>query len=263
MFRLLIAEDEFIERMVLKKMLENYFGPRCQICEAENGEQALELFAKMPFQVALLDISMPGMGGIEAAQHLHRMDSSCVLLFLTAHDRFEYARKAIEVRAQAYLLKPYSRTEVIEAVERAAVEVEARCQREPAAKEQLDEYKACNTGYADQVSRFSVMASMLEDYIRCNYMNDISMADAARAMHYSEPYFCKMFKLHYGQSFTAYLTDYRIERAKKMLLSPCVNVKEVGQQVGYPDSGYFTKVFRRITGQSPSEYRASVLQHLQ
>jgi len=112
-------------------------------------------------------------------------------------------------------------------------------------------------------SRLSVMTSMVEEYIRSNYMNDISMSETARAVGYSEPYFCRMFKLQFGQSFTSYLAEYRVEEAKKLLAQPNVIVKEVGVRVGYLDSNYFTKVFKRLEGVNPSEYRMSSLKDLQ
>jgi len=90
-------------------------------------------------------------------------------------------------------------------------------------------------------------------------MHDISMQEAAKTIHYSEPYFCKIFKQQYGQNFTAYLTEYRVEEAKKLLKQLNVSVKDVGAKVGYLDSSYFARVFKRLIGISPSEYRQNVL----
>ena len=84
------------------------------------------------------------------------------------------------------------------------------------------------------------------------------MQDAAKAMNYSEAYFCKLFKQCFSCNFTAYLAEYRMEEAKKLLARPTVNIKDIGKAVGYGDSNYFTKVFRRYTGMSPSEYRAKL-----
>ena len=108
--------------------------------------------------------------------------------------------------------------------------------------------------------RTAAIASLMEDYVRAHYRQDISMQDAARALNYSDPYFCKIFKQQFGQSFTSYLTECRIRHAKELLCRPTVNIKEIGLYVGYPDANYFAKVFRRMTGQSPSEYRLSHLQ---
>ena len=91
-------------------------------------------------------------------------------------------------------------------------------------------------------------------------MYDISMQDVAQTMNYSEAYFSKLFKQCFQKNFTAYLTEFRVNEAKRQLRQPTINVKDVGKAVGYADSNYFTKVFRRITGMSPTEYRLSVFQ---
>lgn len=268
MYRLMIVEDEMIERMVLKKMLQKKFGEDCMIYEARNGIEAVELFRKEDIQIIILDIGMPGMNGIQAAEIMRKEDSRCCLIFLTAYDRFDYAKKAISIRAMEYILKPYSQKEVINVIEEAlrvtddwyghdikaiqTIQNEAEEQ-----KELMEEETDLNS------SRLSVMTSMVMEYIKSNFMNEISMSETARAIGYSEPYFCKMFKQQFGQSFTSYLAEYRVGEAKKMLEQPNVNVKEIGARVGYGDNNYFTKVFKRLEGLNPSEYRMNKLKELQ
>ncbi len=268
MYRLMIVEDEMIERMVLKKMLQKKFGEDCMIYEARNGIEAVELFRKEDIQIIILDIGMPGMNGIQAAEIMRKEDSRCCLIFLTAYDRFDYAKKAISIRAMEYILKPYSQKEVISVVEEAlrvtdewdghGIKAIQTIQNESEEqKELMEEEPDLNS------SRLSVMTSMVMEYIKSNFMNEISMSETARAIGYSEPYFCKMFKQQFGQSFTSYLAEYRVGEAKKMLEQPNVNVKEIGVRVGYADNNYFTKVFKRLEGLNPSEYRMNKLKELQ
>ncbi len=248
MYHILIAEDERIERMALVKVLSDFLGDDYIIHEAENGRQAVELFRQNPIGVAILDIEMPGMNGIDAARIIHSEAPDCGILFLTAYDRFEYARDAIRVRALEYLLKPYNDEELLATVESAI----HRALHDHAAPPAAESHEDSDDSRADLAA--AVAASML-DYIRTHYQQEISMQDAARALNYSEPYFCRIFKQQFGSNFTAYLAAYRIERARELLANPTVCIKDVGRRVGYPDANYFTKVFRRITGQSPSEYR--------
>lgn len=262
MYGLLIAEDELIERMVLKKTLENKLGDRCRIYEAQNGREAVELFDQEDIQIVILDIAMPSMNGIEAAQRIRKKCPECCLIFLTAYDRFEYAQKAVSVHAMEYLLKPYSQKEILEVVEE-AIQIAGRMEKQPPKEEVVMSEAVWEESGEGTSARLKVMLSMIEEYIRKNYMKDISMSDGARAVNYSEPYFCKMFKQQFGQNFTSYLAQYRIKEAKRLLMQPNVNVKEVGEKVGYPDSSYFTKVFRRQTGLSPSEYRMNVVKEFQ
>ena len=233
MYRLLIADDEMIERAVLYKMLSKNLEGQCEIYQAENGRQALELYEKEKIQIAVLDIEMPGINGIQAAERIREKDKDCVIIFLTAFDEFSYAKKAISVRAIDYVLKPYDENELMLVIEEAMRMVPPE----------------------DDNDHMSRVGAMIRSFIEENYMYDISMQELARRMNYSEPYFCKLFKQCFNQNFTAYLTEYRIAEAKKLLEQPTVNIKDVGKAVGYIDSNYFTKVFRRITGQSPTEYR--------
>ena len=119
MLRLLIADDEMIERQVLYKTLQKNLGDRCRIFQAANGREALKIYEEEKIQIAILDIEMPGINGIEAAQQIRQADKDCCIIFLTAFDEFSYAKKAITVRALDYLLKPYDEQELMLVVEEA------------------------------------------------------------------------------------------------------------------------------------------------
>ena len=269
MYRLLIADDEMIERAVLYKTLNKNLGDQCVIFQAENGREALRIHEEEKIQIAILDIEMPGINGIEAAQAIREKDKDCCIIFLTAFDEFSYAKKAIMVRALDYLLKPYDEQELMlvmeEAMRLAGESMKAR--KDSGTEERAALHDGAETEGPDQELleedgnvRLSKVAELIRRYIHENYMYDLSMQDLARTMNYSEAYFCKLFKQCFNKNFTSYLTEYRVNEAKKMLEQPTVNVKEIGKAVGYTDSNYFAKVFKRITGQSPTEYRLCIFQ---
>lgn len=280
MYRVLIADDELIERKVLYKTLTENLGDQCAIFQAENGREALAVYEKEKIQIAILDIEMPGINGIEAAQKIRAQDADCSIIFLTAYDEFSYARKAITVRALDYLLKPYDEQELMLVLEEAMRLTEERMKAR-AAREQKHAQSQEGDGITGDVFaefgipdlpredsedfgsiRLSKVTELIDKYIHENYKYDISMQDLARTMNYSEAYFCKLFKQCFNKNFTSYLTEFRVEEAKKLLKEPTVNVKEIGKAVGYGDSNYFAKVFKRITGQSPTEYRMYIFQNL-
>lgn len=252
MYRLLIADDEVIERKVLCKTLNKNLGDRCVIFQAENGREALQIYEEQKVQIAILDIEMPGINGIAAAEKIRQTDKDCCIIFLTAYDEFAYAKKAITVRALDYLLKPYDEQELMLVMEEALHLVQEQ--------EAEGDSRGCEEPDEVVNIRLSKVTEVLTQYVRENYMYDVSMQDAARMMNYSEAYFCKLFKQCFHKNFTSYLTEYRVDVAKKMLEQPAENVKEIGRAVGYADSNYFAKVFKRITGQSPTEYRSYMFQ---
>ena len=100
--------------------------------------------------------------------------------------------------------------------------------------------------------------AVIKKYIKENYKRDISVGDVAGILGYSDVYFSKIFKQLFDDTFINYLTNVRIEKAKVLLKDVSFNIKEVGASVGYTDSNYFTKVFKRAVGMSPSEYRGNL-----
>ncbi|MBQ9563748.1 MAG: response regulator, partial [Lachnospiraceae bacterium] len=117
MYRILIADDEDIERRVLRRKLERNFGDSCEILEALNGREVLNLYREKAPHILILDIEMPGITGLEAAERIRQKDWNCSIIFLTAFDEFSYAKKAITVGALDYLLKPCAEKELLSVVE--------------------------------------------------------------------------------------------------------------------------------------------------
>lgn len=112
-------------------------------------------------------------------------------------------------------------------------------------------------GAGEDEIRLSKVAELISQYIR-EIICDIS---CRLAPYYEllEPYFCKLFKQCFNKNFTSY-PDGVPGGGKEDMEQPTVNVKEIGKAVGYGDSNYFAKVFKRITGQSPTEYRLYIFQ---
>lgn len=315
--RILIADDEVIERRVLRRKLEKNFGRTVAITEAANGREVLEAFRQsvsLRPQIYILDIEMPGITGLDAAKTIRDDgDREAVIIFLTAFDDFDYARRAIGVHAMDYLLKPCDEKELLSTVEEAIRSVTSGApspvprsvpaEPHPAEPAQLAADESGNGGPdasaaaakdnrgemhgqgmspgtddEQQITRYdsngeaysgwnaaestesASRQARIRSFIEENYRYDLSVQDMAERLGYSEAYFCKLFKQHFGQSFVSYLTEYRIRQASRMLRETSDSIGDIGRACGYPDPNYFTKVFRRIIGQTPREYRTDTTQ---
>lgn len=113
----LIVDDEPPARARLRQLLEQD-GRHAVVGEAQNGREALDLSARLAPDVVLLDISMPGISGIETAHHLNALEKPPAVVFTTAYD--EYAIEAFDARAIGYVLKPVRRERLERAMEQAA-----------------------------------------------------------------------------------------------------------------------------------------------
>ena len=94
-----------------------------------------------------------------------------------------------------------------------------------------------------------------KQYIQEHQAEDISLSDVAKAVNTSSFYFCKMFRRITGINFTDYVSRLRIERAKNLLLNPNLRISEIAYEVGFQSLTHFNRVFKRIAGQSPTDYR--------
>lgn len=102
------------------------------------------------------------------------------------------------------------------------------------------------------------MIKRAKEFITTHQSEDISLGDVAKAVHTSTFYFCKMFKKATGINFTEYLSRVRIEKAKNLLLNPNLRVSEIAFEVGFQSLTHFNRVFKKIVGQSPTEYRGQL-----
>lgn len=255
-YRILIADDEPIERAVISKTIKSYFGEEIEIYQAVNGREAIEIFRSQDCQIALLDISMPGINGLEAAEEIRKENSTCSIIFLTAYDEFDYAKRAIRVRALDYLLKPSTKDELITVLEE-AIHLAGIAESKEKAPSLVSEEEGEDE--RQELMKTQLFSEYIREYIEAHYMEDISLQDVAAQLHYSDAYFCKFFKQNFDKNFIMYLSELRVEKAKELLEDMTINVKDISQRVGFRDSGYFTKVFKRVTGVTPSEYRYSPL----
>lgn len=119
MYRVLVADDEPIERMIVGRTIKKYFSGQLEVVEAVNGREAAKFFTEKDCKIALLDIEMPGVNGLEAAEQIREEDRDCSIIFLTAFDEFSYAKRAISVHALDYLLKPGTEEELVAVLEEA------------------------------------------------------------------------------------------------------------------------------------------------
>ncbi|NWL87433.1 MULTISPECIES: response regulator transcription factor [unclassified Paenibacillus] len=100
-----------------------------------------------------------------------------------------------------------------------------------------------------------VLMMSAQNYIQQNLGSDFGIEDISDFLGISCSYFCLLFKNHFGETFVEYLTRQRIETAKYMLSGSEKSITQIGAEVGYQERRYFTKVFQKYTGMTPSEYR--------
>lgn len=113
--RLLLVEDDELFRLGLQVKLRQETGLEI-VAEAEDGETAVEMVKRYPLDVVLLDIGLPGIGGIEACRQIKQQNPKLPVLVLTSHSQQSLITRLIEVGAQGYCLKGISAETLVLAV---------------------------------------------------------------------------------------------------------------------------------------------------
>lgn len=119
MWRLMIADDEPKIRRGLKKVLPWSDWNIEVVGEAEDGLEALEMASSIRPDILFVDISMPQMNGLEFIERLKEILDGCVIIIITGHDEFSYARQAVKLKVFEYILKPVMKDELLQVVEKA------------------------------------------------------------------------------------------------------------------------------------------------
>ena len=254
----IIEDEEYIRRELVLTTPWERFG--CTVIgEAADGVSGTELILRSRPDLVVTDIRMPGMDGIRMLEEVCRMStvgSRPVAIIVSGHQEFEYARSALKLGVEDYLIKPIDDQE-LERVVRSAVtrvksrrdELFARLDREVQGRiESL--IPAADTRTLEQ-SHAGVAVQFLSDHIG----DHIGLSEVAEYVGITASYLSRVFSERTGYTVMEYLTRLRIRCAAELLRDHSLQVKEVMIQSGYHDPSYFGQVFRRFMGLTPSEFR--------
>jgi len=253
MIRVLIADDERLEREALADLVVRRFEHEAVIQTAENGRRAADTAILWEADLILMDIEMPGINGLDAARAVLEQRPECKVIFVTAYSLFQYAHEAMHLGACDYLLKPVDPDEAEAAIRRAIRQIEAG--RKLAELAPVAPEPAADTAEAED--RNALVMAHVRRYMEDNYMFDLSLDSVSEILHISPAYLSAQFKKYQKMNFLDCLTELRINAAKQLLTDPLRSAAEVASMVGYEDASYFARAFKKRTGMTPTQYRRS------
>lgn len=123
-YKIMLADDEGIVIDSLKFIIEKEFGDQCAIEYAKTGRSVIELAENYRPDIAIMDIQMPGINGIEAMREIRETNRSVIFIVMSAYDKFDYAKEAIKLGVLEYITKPMERTKIIAALKKAMGQID-------------------------------------------------------------------------------------------------------------------------------------------
>ena len=242
MYSVYIADDEMWVIVGLKKRIEKTGLPFQVVGEANNGVMALEEIEKKKPDILFTDIRMPGYNGLELLELLRKKELETKVVLISGYAEFEYAQSAIRNGAYDYLLKPIDQDKLHTVLERI-----------------FGDGSEASGNVQELVAPSTIRKIM--DEIKERYTENITLTGLAEKYSISVGYLSELLKEHLQLSFSEYISSKRIQKAKELLADDSLSIEQIAEQTGYNDYFYFTKVFKKNTGISPSKYRKNLLEH--
>ncbi|AOT71347.1 response regulator transcription factor [Geosporobacter ferrireducens] len=341
MCRILLVDDEHLERKALEIIIKSGISQASIIGQAESGDEAVKLCNELKPDMIFMDIKIPGINGIEASKIIKEKYPQTIIFILTAYDEFDFAHKAVKIGIDDYILKPAKPEEIISIIKKYEHKVKHResivdvqklsnsilsrkyNDAKTILKEVLDNIeenqdenererikkaavvadkmiemstsmglKKIHPHSYDTAKKFSQIyefkkarielteildiifeeivdkklydrndeMNAIVNYVEKNYQNRISLEEVADYVNLNPQYLSRLVKKELGIGFSNYVTNLKIEKAKELLLETDMPVLNISLELSYNEPNYFCRVFKKIVGMTPMEYRASKLQ---
>lgn len=250
LLKVVLVDDEQIILNGLQKVIDwkNY---GCEVVgTASDGKSGLNLVRTLKPDILFTDIRMPNMDGMAMLAALKSEFPRIQVSILTAYRDFEYARMAIGLGVSRYLLKPSKMDELEEAILHMSdtLRTDMPLEAEDGPQEKKEEA-------GSDPSAFIVDKAL--QYMKENCVRRIRLSDVADNVYVSQWHLSKLLNRYTGRSFFDILSDLRIAKSKEMISDPSLRIHEIAVMVGFSDVAHFSKTFKRLTGKSPVDYRAS------
>lgn len=251
MYKILIAEDDEDIRYIYSKMK---LWEECGFAvekQTSNGEEALKALEHDNYDLLITDIRMPLVDGIELLREIKKHRINIEVIFVSTYDDFEYARQGLILDAFDYILKPVDKAQMRNSILRV--------------KEKIDEKKYVQKSIDNVSAVFEYFHITLDNIFNnqvCQYLRSvgekvITMEEISEHFELSKDYFGKLFKQNCGVSFSNFYSVLKIEFAKELIRTSNYKAYEISEMLGYSSPNYFRRIFKDVTGMTPTEYRHS------
>lgn len=239
--RVLLVNDEIMIREGFKKLFD-WEAHECVIVgEAADGMEAITKIDEEQPDIVIMDINIPIINGLKVIQLSRVKYPSMAFVIVSGYDDFSYCREALRLQITDYILKPVNYEEFGPCIDQLKISLyNNEVKEKPVVKKER-------------------VITGITKYMQEHLSEDVSLHILSEEFHLNSQYISQLFKNEIGVNFLTYLTNIRMEHAKKLLLSTSLSIAEVSEQSGYGDYRVFTKVFKKSEGITPSQYRRDFL----
>lgn len=250
--RILVVEDD----ANIIKMHQDLLSDRFEVIITSSGMDAIRHLRNDPdIDLALLDIKLPDMSGIEVLKEIKKIKPCIPVIITTAFGNENVAVNAFRCGARDYVKKPFNTDELLKRIDFClSLNIIEQAKHRKALTNEADEF-AIDFISRTKAGRKDKNLQQALKFIHNNFSMDISLDRVAGVAGISRYHFSRLFKEMTGLTYLSYLNRVRIEQAKRLLNDDNLSITDTGHAVGYYDLTHFERIFKKISGTTPSQYR--------
>ncbi|MGA2091130.1 MAG: response regulator [Endomicrobiales bacterium] len=229
--KILIVDDDDDLRQEMVCSMDEY-----DVVVACNGQEALKILSK-PHEISLiiLDVKMPGLSGTEVLKLIKKREKNMKVIMLTAFSSKDMIMESLRGQADDYLEKPVDIDKLKGVVEKL---LEAKKSTDEAGESTIEQ----------KINR-------VKRYIERNIFKKVSLEDAAQIVGLNPKYLSRIFGDVAGMGFMDYKLKIKIDKAKEILNTTGSTISEISDKLGFMNPESFMRIFKKVTGKTPTKYR--------
>lgn len=241
MCNILLATPEAEDRQFLKDIFTTYFFNVSFLPDAIYSDEAYRLAKQEKIDILVLDLSQSPELAFKYKTKIVKEQPNVKVILLDDAQNAEHLQVALRCGAIDYLVKPLTLEECQTAIHRAIIS--------------LNQISLLHADQSSAEKEQGKNVHKMIQYTHEHYNEALSLEQLANFMYLDQSYVSRSFKEVVGISLIEYLQYYRIEQAKRKLQSTHLSIADIAEQVGYSNLTYFSRIFKRTTGYTPSQYR--------
>lgn len=242
---ILIVDDEDQFRESLSEVLEEEF----HVLTASNVRKGLAIIDKNPLSLILLDLRMPGLSGVDLLESLRSRNNNTPVFVLTGNSCQEWAERCADLNVQGYIKKPIDIESLICKIKKVLGMEGFEVLRE-----------LWGSDFEARMASINPTIKKALIYIHRNHKKDFTREEIAAYLSVSPDYLSRKFHRECGIHLKEYCNAYRIYKSKKYLMDSNKRIRDIAASIGIPNMTNFCRLFKKLIGLTPTEFRKVSLQ---
>lgn len=237
---ILIIDDNPKIHESLSLIFENEY----QVFTSPNGRDGLGIIERNNISLIILDLQMPEMNGLEFLRCIRQINDDVSVLIMTGHSSHDWAKKCADLNVQGYLEKPY--------------DIEALTSRVRKLLGGAD-FKVLRTLWEDSYeTKIAAVSHTLTKALNClhkNFQKEFNRDELADQLRICPDHLSRQFHKECRIRMIDYVNMLRIDKSKEYLIKTDDKINDIASSLGYPNTNYFCKLFKKHVGVTPQEFR--------